>query len=212
MTYAAAISFCKGKNSSLIEIDSIDQKNFIFDKLKKISGEVEWQTPPGRKYKAWWGGATDEEQEDDWRWTQSGDPVQDFMWGVGEPNNGGGEEDYFCFFKAVPVASDNDEVSYKGNDCSGNSRMGYPVCQKNTSTSEDTDSPFPIPEVVGGSVAGLVLIIVIMVVAVWCRWKKNSKVVIENNEMYGPPADYDQYDKDAYDTKVLDNNDYYYES
>ena len=80
------------------------------------------------------------------------------------------------------------------------------------SLAPNDSSDVPITEIVGGSVAGFVLIIVIMVVAVWCRRKKNSKVVIENNEMYGPPADYDQYDKDAYDTKVLDNNDYYYES
>ena len=147
MNYDDAITFCKEKNSSLIEIDSPDQKDFIFDKFHKISGEVNWQlyNSGSRKYKAWWGGATDEEQEGDWRWTQSGGPVQNFMWSDKEPNNEGGEEDYFCFFKAVPVASDNDEGPYKGNDCSGNSRMGYPVCQKNTSTSEDTDSPFPIP-------------------------------------------------------------------
>ena len=131
MTYAAAISFCKGKNSSLIEeIDSIDQKDFIFDKLQKISGEVEWQTPPGRKYKAWWGGATDEEQEGDWRWTQSGDPVQDFMWSVGEPNNHRDDEDYFCFFKAVQVESEYDEGPLKGNDCSSSSMVGYPLCQQ----------------------------------------------------------------------------------
>ena len=212
MTYGAAITFCKEKNSTLIEIDSLDQKDFIFEKLQKISGEVKWQTPPGRKYKAWWAGATDEEEEGTWRWTQSGEPVQDFMWGGGEPNNAGNGEDYFCFIKGIPVESDNDEGPYKGNDCSGSSRVGYPLCQKKNSTTEDHDSPVPIPEIVGGSVAGLVLIIVIMAVAVWCRRKQNSKVVIENNEMYGPPSDYDQYDKDAYDTKVLDNNDYYYES
>ena len=84
--------------------------------------------------------------------------------------------------------------------------------ESDTLSKEDgtSTSSTHIAEIVGGSVAGLVLIIVIMAVAVWC--KKNSRVVIENNEMYGPPADYDQYDKDAYDTKVLDNNDYYYES
>ena len=130
MTYAAAISFCKGKNSSLIEIDSIDQKNFIFDKLKKISGEVEWQTPERRKYKAWWGGATDEKQEGNWRWTQSGGPVQDYMWGDKEPNNQGNDENVFCFFKAIQVMSNYDDGPYHGNDCSGISRMGYPVCQQ----------------------------------------------------------------------------------
>ena len=36
--------------------------------------------------------------------------------------------------------------------------------------------------------------------------------MVENNEMYGARQTYDEYDKDAYDTKVVDNNDYYYES
>ena len=35
--------------------------------------------------------------------------------------------------------------------------------------------------------------------------------MVEENEMYGPAQEYDQYDKDAYDTRVVDNNDDYYE-
>ena len=35
--------------------------------------------------------------------------------------------------------------------------------------------------------------------------------MIEENEMYGPPKDYYEYDKDAYNTKIVDNNDYYYD-
>ena len=30
--------------------------------------------------------------------------------------------------------------------------------------------------------------------------------VVERNEMYGEPTDYYQYDKDAYDTRVVDTN------
>ena len=112
----------------------LDQKNFIFDKLQRISGEVHWQPYDGgsRKYKAWWGGATDEEQEGDWRWTQSGVPVQDFMWGDNEPNNGNGGdgEDYFCFFKSVQVESEYDEGPFRGNDCSSSTMIGYPLCQQ----------------------------------------------------------------------------------
>ena len=132
MNYGDAITFCMEKNSSLIEIDSLYQKDFIFDKFHKISGEVNWQlyNSGSRKYKAWWGGATDEEQEGTWRWTQSGDPVQNFMWGVGEPNNHRDDEDYFCFFKAVQVESEYDEAPFKGNDCSSSSMVGYPLCQQ----------------------------------------------------------------------------------
>ena len=74
------------------------------------------------------------------------------------------------------------------------------------------------PEIVGGSLAGVVLVALIMGVTIWC-WRKGkcsycqrSTTVIEENEMYGAPADYDEYDKDAYDTKIVENNDYYYES
>ena len=65
--------------------------------------------------------------------------------------------------------------------------------------------------------AGLVLIISILAAAIWCLRKKKcfcckrNATVIEKNEMYGAPKDYYEYDKDAYNTKVVDNNDYYYE-
>ena len=69
-----------------------------------------------------------------------------------------------------------------------------------------------VTEIVGGSVASLVFIIVIMIVTVWC-WRKGkcdcckkNSTMIEKNEMYGPPADYYQYAKDAYDTKIVDDN------
>ena len=70
----------------------------------------------------------------------------------------------------------------------------------------------PIAEIVGGCVAGVVLVGLIMGVTIWC-WKKGkckrSTTVVENNEMYGAPQTYYEYDKDAYDTKVVDNNNYY---
>ena len=70
----------------------------------------------------------------------------------------------------------------------------------------------PLPLIVGLSAAGLVLVIVTIVIAICC-WKKkcSDSAVVEENEMYGPAQEYDQYDKDAYDTRVVDNNDDYYE-
>ena len=64
--------------------------------------------------------------------------------------------------------------------------------------------------------AGIVFIIVIMIVTIWCLrsgkcCKKNS-TVIEKNEMYGPTTDYYQYDKDASDTKIVDDNSMYYDT
>ena len=64
--------------------------------------------------------------------------------------------------------------------------------------------------------SGIVFIIVIMIVTIWC-WRsgkccKKNSTVIEKNEMYGPPTDYYQYDKDASDTKIVDDNSMYYDT
>ena len=74
---------------------------------------------------------------------------------------------------------------------------------------EDGD---PLPLIAGLSSAGLVLFLVTIII-VFCCWKKkcSDSAVVEENEMYGPAQEYDQYDKDAYDTRVVDNNDDYYE-
>ena len=75
----------------------------------------------------------------------------------------------------------------------------------------------PIAEIVGGCVAGVVLVGLIMGVTIWF-WKKGkcssckiNTTVVENNVMYGAPQTYYEYDKDAYDTKVVDNNEDYYD-
>ena len=78
-------------------------------------------------------------------------------------------------------------------------------------TLSDFGTDSDIPEIVGSSVAGVVLVGLIMAVTIYF-WKKGkcerSTTVVENNEMYGAAQTYDEYDKDAYDTKVVDNNDY----
>ena len=59
-----------------------------------------------------------------------------------------------------------------------------------TDISADTDTH--IPEIVGGSVAGVVLVGLIMAVTIYCRRKgkcKRSTTVVENNEMYGATSD-----------------------
>ena len=101
-----------------------------------------------------------------------------------------------------------------------------PETSTDSSTTEsDTDTPLPRSEndseggtvpavlIAGVSTGGLLLIVAICA-AVWC-WRsgtcsRNTEVV-EQNEAYGAPKDYYEYDKDAYDTKVVDNNEDYYE-
>ena len=90
--------------------------------------------------------------------------------------------------------------------------------QKFKTSANANDAPFvnQISEIVGGSIAGLGLVIFTMVVTIYC-WKKGkcpcckNSTVVEENEMYGAPQDYDEYDKDDYDTKVIDDNYMYYE-
>ena len=85
-----------------------------------------------------------------------------------------------------------------------------------TTTQSNISTPtYPLPVIVGCSVAAFVTIIIIIVALIIC-WKsgrcckcKKNESVIEQNEMYGRPVDYSQYDKDEYDTKAVDNNDYY---
>ena len=79
-------------------------------------------------------------------------------------------------------------------------------------SNSDVDS-LQVELVVGVSAAALVLAAIIIAgVCCWqmdkCScWRKDSEVM-EENEMYGE-GDYAQYDKDAYDTKIVDDNDYY---
>ena len=67
-------------------------------------------------------------------------------------------------------------------------------------------------EIVGGSVAGVVVVIAIIATAICCVKKGKcascgrNPTIVEANEMYGVPQDYYLYDKDTYDTRIVDNN------
>ena len=75
-------------------------------------------------------------------------------------------------------------------------------------------------EIAGISAACLVVLILIIAVIVWkmglcccvCHCQKTSTEIVELNELYGAPADDYQYAKDQYNTKTVDNNEYYYDN
>ena len=57
------------------------------------------------------------------------------------------------------------------------------------------------------------MIIGLLIVVIWC-WRKGkcqrNGTITEKNEMYGQAQDYEEYDKDDYDTRIVDSN-YMYE-
>ena len=91
MNYGNAVTFCKDRNSSLIEINSPEQMNYAIQKLNNISEKVDWNkyyTYYTYKWKGWWGGAT-EKEDNVWIWTESGTLLvsDSFVWGPGQPND-----------------------------------------------------------------------------------------------------------------------------
>ena len=100
--------------------------------------------------------------------------------------------------------------------------VGSNSTTNNTDASDkiSTDVPLFDLEIAGFSAAGLIVLILIASVIVWkmgkcccvCLCQKPSAEIVENNELYGAPADDYQYAKDQYNTKAVDNNDYYYDT
>ena len=129
LTYSEAVTFCENRNSQLIEIDSPEQWAFVNNKLKSISsGDVEWtqwQWDKTLYYRGWWAGATDEAEEGTWVWTESGNPVGNFTWGDGQPDNSRGSENYFSLI----IWRNWDSLDYQGQDVNGFIKL-YPLCQQ----------------------------------------------------------------------------------
>ena len=103
--------------------------DFTTKKLMPLNGKVDWQTYANGNYrwKAWWGGATDEVEEDTWIWGSGKPlPLDSFVWGTksdegyDEPNNIN-NQDYFCF-----TINDKSDPNFFGNDCRGSAFL---LCQ-----------------------------------------------------------------------------------
>ena len=109
--------------------------------------------------------------------------------------------------------------------------LNYSVCQKvSTSTSTtsinnsvtesgnegdnvETSSTSSVPAIAGGSVAGFLLIVTIIIVGCWC-WRtgkcpRRNDENVDENEMYGGQEDYYEFDNADCRTKVTDTNDMY---
>ena len=161
----------------------------------------------------WWGGATriGKEQDRNWRWIESDEPVQDWAWGPSEPSSG--KDDKFFAFQYFPSLNE----SYFGADFKMKQYL-FPVCQRpatNGRKSGDLSgdiktqtSSLSIPLIAAASAGGLVVICFILCTA-WCFKKMKRSEIVEKNEMYGKQDDYYEDEKAEYNTKVTDNNQMY---
>ena len=114
MNYAEAVYYCQKRHSTLVEIESQSQMTYVHNKLKHLGEDHDGQTI------VWCGGATDTDVDGDWKWTQSGKKVEDFVWGSNEPVVGHYGKDFlgFSIFR-----------NYSGSAIDG-ARKCYPLCQQ----------------------------------------------------------------------------------
>ena len=205
-TFDEAREFCEKRNSSLIELDSKNQLDRVSVLLKTESGDHDHT-----KIK-WWGGAIQLGPEEDrnWTWIESGEPVQDWVWGPSEPGTGENDNHFVLEYRA----SENE--SYYGRDFDKNN-PAFPVCQRpqistinggqsgELSGGAETQTLFSLPLIVGASAGGLV-VVGIIIGAVWCFKKRCSRSgLVEKNEIYGEQEDY--YEDE--NTIVTDRNQLY---
>ena len=135
ISFHEAAKFCENRNLQLIEINSADQLKIIVNKLKTISDDVEWtywglSGHTALSYRGWWAGATDEAEEGTWVWTQSGNPVGNFIWFDNQPDNAGGGnggegEDYLGLINWRNWGN----YDYRGHDVNGVFKL-HPLCQQ----------------------------------------------------------------------------------
>ena len=197
-TYSEAVAFCGRKNAHLVEIMTQEQLNFIREILKMVDKNG------SSKSSNWWGGAT-EKEDGSWMWTRSNIPVLEFVWYQYKRTCDGNIGDCsFCL---------SESFEYYGGECHNDQHYG-PVCQKyNTDSGITAATATSVTLIVGCSLGGFLLIVLSIVIVSRLGIGKCvpflAPAVTEENEMYGVVEDHYQYEKDEYDTKIKENNEYY---
>merc|ERR1712168_360601 len=107
--WADANIYCNEMDATLVEIDTIDQLDFVVMVLQVI---VVIDASHN-----WWTAGTDQGVEGTWRWISTSEDVPYFVWASGQPGGGTKEN---CLYLA--------SGSFLGNDyaCTG---TFYPICQ-----------------------------------------------------------------------------------
>ena len=114
MTWEAANVYCqKEENAALVELQTPDQMDYLIMELNSIEETL------GTAF--YWAGASDVGREGTWIWSSSLEPVEDFVWGPGEPASG------YAGNCLVLISG----YGYKGIDGSCEELYKwYPICQK----------------------------------------------------------------------------------
>ena len=103
-----ATKYCRSRDSYLVEIVTSEQMTFMVQELQffeQLMGEH-----------SWWTGGTDVHQEGDYYWAHSLNPVEEYVWVIGDPS-GDVLSNYLCL--SYPDV-------YLGRECYGSAKF---VCQ-----------------------------------------------------------------------------------
>ncbi|XP_045186974.2 CD302 antigen-like [Mercenaria mercenaria] len=125
-----ARNFCEKRNAKLTDLYDYEEQMFIKDTLlEAVSGHGVWV------------GATDDDEEDDWRWVDNTKvDIDRYSWWQGNPNNG----DVPPFIDLVIPGEDCLEISlktrYRGqlNDYNCEKKMAFICKKKDISTTSST--------------------------------------------------------------------------
>lgn len=119
-TWKGAKRYCESLGGHLATITSLDEQTYIENLGLK----------PGFNY---WIGATDEDEEDQWKWV-TGEPWEYTLWDIGQPDNyqsiNGIEENYLQIisdydYKWNDSANEQDETAEIGFICEWDSEYGF---------------------------------------------------------------------------------------
>ena len=112
-SWEAANEFCFERNSSLVEIETEQQWDYLVSEITDFIGNAAFS-------RDWWTSGSDWGREGRWYWTSSLNPVPDFVWKSGQPD--GGLDENCLLIKVnlgeVDMAQDDSCDSY-----------GYHICQ-----------------------------------------------------------------------------------
>ena len=113
-SYEDAKTYCEKENAFLIELNQQAQVEVLVNIMEVL------EESQGKSL-LWWAGGSKLAEDGSWTWSQSGRPIEDWVWAQGQPDKAA-DHDYLCFHYAV---------DFRGDDCYNNTTWGKALCQKN---------------------------------------------------------------------------------